>query len=59
MITSQEYLARLKRLKSNIYMGGELVERDDPRILPGIKVVSLTYDLVGDPQYSESLTAVS
>ncbi len=59
MISSQEYIERLKKMKKNIYMGGELVERTDPRIMPGINVISMTYDLVDDPKYREVLTATS
>jgi len=59
MITSQEYIERLKKMKKNVYMGGELVERTDPRIMPGIKVISLTYDLVNNPNFRDVLTATS
>lgn len=59
LITSQEYVERLMRLKKNIYMGGEPVDRSDHRIMPGVKVVSLTYDLVNEPGYSDTLTAMS
>ena len=33
MITSEEFLERMKSLKPNCYMKGELLERDDPRML--------------------------
>ncbi|WP_347488756.1 4-hydroxyphenylacetate 3-hydroxylase family protein [Desulfoscipio sp. XC116] len=59
MITSHEYIERLKSMKKNIYMGGELVERVDPRIMPGINVIALTYDLVNHPDYKKTLTATS
>lgn len=59
MITSQEYIERLKKMKKNVYMGGELGDRTDPRIMPGINVIALTYDLVDYPDYKETLTATS
>ncbi len=59
MISSQEYLERLKAMKPNVYMGGEPVSRDHPLIMPGIRVIALTYDLAQDPQYQELLTATS
>ncbi|MEM3486260.1 MAG: 4-hydroxyphenylacetate 3-hydroxylase N-terminal domain-containing protein [Candidatus Methanomethyliaceae archaeon] len=59
MIGSAEYLERIRRMKKNVYMGGSLVERDHPAIMPGIRVVSLTYDLVDDPVYRPTLTATS
>jgi len=59
MRTSQEYRERLFSMKRNVYMDGELVGRDDPRIAPAINVISLTYDLAHDPQYEGVMTATS
>ena len=41
MRTSEEYLEDLRAMKPNVYMGGEIVRRDDPRIVPGINVMRL------------------
>jgi len=59
MRTSQEYRERLFSMKRNVYMDGELVGRDDPRIAPAINVISLTYDLAHDPNYEGVMTATS
>lgn len=59
MRTSQEYISGLLKLKKNLEIGGETVGRDDPRIKPGINVMSITYDLASDPRYEELLTAKS
>ena len=59
MRTSQEYRERLFSMKRNVYMDGELVGRDDPRIAPAINVISLTYDLARDPDYEGVMTATS
>lgn len=59
MRTFEEYVERLKAMRPNVYMGGELVARDDPRFVPGIKTIGLTYNLAKDPQYEELTTAVS
>ncbi|MDA8334557.1 MAG: aromatic ring hydroxylase [Peptococcaceae bacterium] len=59
MITSADYIQRITGLKKNVFMGGALVDRNHPGILPGIRVVSLTYDLVNDPVYRQTLTATS
>ncbi|GAG19977.1 unnamed protein product, partial [marine sediment metagenome] len=59
MRTSQEYREKLFSMKPNVYMDGELVGRDDPRIAPAINVISQTYDLVNDPQYEGVMTATS
>ncbi len=58
-MTSQEYRERLFSMKRNVYMDGELVGRDDPRIAPAINVISLTYDLAREPQYEGVMTATS
>ena len=59
MRTSAEYLSDLKKMKRNVYVGGERVERDDPRCFPGIKVMSITFDLAQNPDYEGLVTATS
>ena len=59
MRTAEEYISDLKRMKKNIYIGGERVGRDDPRLKPGINVMSITFDLAQDPKYEELMTAKS
>lgn len=59
MRTSEEYRAKLKTMRPNVYMDGEMVARDAEIFEPGIKTISLTYDLVDDPRYEELLTATS
>lgn len=59
MRTSAEYRTDMKKMKPNLYIGGERVGRDDPRIKPGMNVMSVTFDLAQDPQWDELLTATS
>ncbi len=59
MITSAEYRQRICALRPNVYIDGEIVSRDDPRIEPGMNVIALTYDLAQDPQYEGLFTATS
>jgi len=59
MRTSAEYLADLKKMKKNVYVGGERVARDDSRLLPGVRVMSLTFDLAHDGDWAELMTATS
>ena len=59
MRTSEEYISDLKKMRKNIYIGGELVGRDDPRLQPGIRVISVTFDLAQDPEYEDLMTAKS
>jgi len=59
MKTSAEYLDSLLAMKPNIYMDGEQIKRDEPRLRPGINAMSLTFDMSRDPQHEGVLTAVS
>lgn len=59
MKTSKEFYEKLKKMKPNIYIGGEVVKQDNTRPKPGINVVSLTYDLATNPKYEKLLTAKS
>lgn len=59
MRTSAEYYADLLKMKPNLYIGGERVGRDDPRIRPGINVMSVTFDLGQHPDWEKLMTATS
>ena len=45
-------------MKNNIYMGGELVGRDHPLIVPGRNVIAMTYDMAQEEKYKGIITAV-
>ncbi|HEY87102.1 MAG TPA: hypothetical protein G4O06_03610 [Dehalococcoidia bacterium] len=49
MITSQEFVERLKSLKPNCYIHGELIQRDDPRMMVSMKDILMTFDAASDP----------
>lgn len=59
MRTAQQYLEKLRAMRPNVYINGKLVARDDPRLLPGINVVSETFNYAHDSRYAELTTAVS
>lgn len=59
MITSEEFVERLKRLKSNCYMHGELIQRDDPRMMVSSKDIRMSFDLVDDPRFKDLLVTKS
>ncbi len=59
MRTSAEYLSDLMKLKANVYVAGERVRRDDPRIMPGIRVMSTTFDWAQGPDWEDLMTATS
>ncbi len=57
--TASRYREGLRRMKPNVYVGGQLVDRDDPRIQPGVNVMSLTFDLAQEAEWKEVITARS
>jgi aromatic ring hydroxylase len=57
--TSEEYRDRLYQMKPNVYIGGQKVGRDDPRLEPGIRVMNITFDLAWDARYKGVFTARS
>lgn len=57
--TKEEYVEKLLSMRSNVYMGGKLIRRNDPSLQPGINAISLTFDLASDPQYKGLMTATS
>lgn len=57
--TKEQYHQDLFSMRSNIYIGGECVGRDDPRLRPGINVLDVTFDLAQDPEWKGVATAVS
>lgn len=59
MITAQQYRERILKLRRNVYIDGDLVSRDDPRLEGEFNVLSLTYELAQDPQYEGLMTATS
>ncbi|MHA1972582.1 MAG: 4-hydroxyphenylacetate 3-hydroxylase family protein [Candidatus Hodarchaeales archaeon] len=59
MKTSNEYRKRLYQMKNNIFINGEQVGRDDPRLEGAIKTICHTFDKVDDPEYKDLLTAES
>ena len=46
--TRNQYIEKLLGMRKNVYVGGEAVGRDDPRLRPGINTMATTYDLAQD-----------
>ncbi len=59
MRTYEEYLDKLRGMRPNIHMHGEIIKRDDPRLLPSMNNIKLTFDLASDPRYENLMTATS
>ena len=59
MITGDQYRERIAKLKPNVYMGGKVVDRFDPKLVGGVNVIAATYDLAADPELESVGTATS
>lgn len=57
--TKEEYIAKLKKMKKNVYFDGEKIDRLDKRLMPGINVIGITFDLAQDPDFEDLFTATS
>ncbi len=58
MRTAEEYLEGLRRMRRNVHFQGEIVSRDHPEIMPGIRVISETFS-PEDPELKGTGTAIS
>ena len=61
LMTGEQYIESLRKLKTRVYMFGEKIENwvDHPIIRPSINCVAVTYDLAQDPEYADLMTAKS
>ncbi len=59
LASPEQYRERLKSMRSNVYMGGSLIERTDSRLQPGINLIEQTYRWAQEPELETLLTATS
>jgi 4-hydroxybutyryl-CoA dehydratase/vinylacetyl-CoA-Delta-isomerase len=57
--TYDAYFNRIKKMRKNLYMGGEKVGRDDERLQGQLRIFQETYDRANDPDWEELCTATS
>ena len=57
--TKEQYRQRLFGMKPNVCIGGRMVRRDDHRLIPGINVLDMTFDLAQNPKWKGLATATS
>jgi aromatic ring hydroxylase len=57
--TKEQYFEKLFSMKPNVYIGGEKVSRNDPRLRPGLNVLGVTFDLAQDQKWNNVATAHS
>ena len=58
LMTGEQYVESMRKLKLNVYMFGKKIESpvDDPILRPSLNSVKMTYDLAQDPQYEDLMT---
>jgi len=61
LMTGEQYIQSIKKMKMQIYMFGEKVESsyDNPILRPSLNSVRATYDLAQLPEYEDLMTATS
>ncbi|HPF21456.1 MAG TPA: 4-hydroxyphenylacetate 3-hydroxylase N-terminal domain-containing protein [Syntrophomonas sp.] len=59
MRTSKEYLEKLAKMRPNIYLDGECIGRDHPKVVAASKSIQKTFDLANDDHYGKWLTTTS
>ena len=61
LMTGEQYIESLRKLKTRVYMFGEKIDNwvDHPIIRPSINSVAMTYDLAHEEEYKDLMTAKS
>ncbi|MBV7273336.1 4-hydroxyphenylacetate 3-hydroxylase family protein [Clostridium sp. PL3] len=61
LMTGEQYVESLRKLKLNIYMLGEKIDNpvDNPILRPSLNSVKMTYDLAQIPEYEDLMTVKS
>lgn len=61
MMTSEQYIDSMRKLRIKVYMFGKLVDNpvDHPMIRPSLNSVAMTYKLAEMPEYQDIMTATS
>jgi aromatic ring hydroxylase len=57
--TSEEYVARLRRMKPNVYAHGRQIRRDDPILEKPINTLRFTFDVVEKSEYRDLMMTTS
>lgn len=61
LMTGEQYVESLRKLKLNVYMLGEKIDDvvDNPILRPSMNSVKMTYDLAQMPEYEDLMTSTS
>ncbi len=59
MRTKQQYIDGLRKMRRNIYVDGEKIDRTDELQESTLNTIGLTFDYASDPEYEDLCTATS
>ena len=59
MRTKQQYIAGLSKMRRNIYVNGDKIDRTDPLQESTLNTIGLTFDYACKPEYQDLCTATS
>ena len=59
MIRGDDYRERFAKLKPNVYGGGKIIDRFDPKMVGGINAMAAICDTAFDPAYGDAGIATS
>jgi 4-hydroxybutyryl-CoA dehydratase/vinylacetyl-CoA-Delta-isomerase len=59
MRTKDQWLEGIKKMKRNLYMGGEKIGRDDEHFIPVFNIMGTTFEYASKPEYEDLMTATS
>ena len=59
MRTKEQWVEGLRKMRRNIYVAGQKVDRDDEMMIPTINLMGLTFDYAHIPGYQDLTTATS
>jgi len=59
MRTYEQYIEKLKSMKPNVFIGDEKVDRSDPRLQGGMRIIKETFDCAHSEEFADLCTATS
>jgi 4-hydroxybutyryl-CoA dehydratase/vinylacetyl-CoA-Delta-isomerase len=59
MRTKAQYIEGLKKMRRNIYVNGQKIDRDDELQMDCLKTIGVTFDYANNPEYEDLCTATS
>ncbi|MCK5556828.1 MAG: aromatic ring hydroxylase, partial [Candidatus Hydrogenedentes bacterium] len=59
MRTKEQYIQGLRKMRRNIYVDGNQIDRDDEIQMACINTIGLTFDYAAKPEYADLFDATS